>query len=86
MREWENLTKLKHLKLLYVTEGLTVTMKHDIKNELILHKIIVLMFDFKRARPATHRKTENERQLADGRGGRDGRAANHMTAREPGPL
>jgi hypothetical protein len=39
------------------------------------------------ARPATHRKTEKERQVADGRGGkRVGEEPNHATARKPGPL
>jgi hypothetical protein len=32
--------------------------------------------------PATHRKTEKERQLADGRGGKGaGEEPNHMTAK-----
>jgi len=39
------------------------------------------------AGPATHRKTEKERQLADGRGGKGvGVEPNHTTARKPGPL
>jgi hypothetical protein len=40
-----------------------------------------------KARPATHRNTEKERQLADGRGWRMwGEEPNHTTARKPGPL
>jgi len=36
---------------------------------------------------ATHRKTEKERQLADGIGGKGaGDEPNHATARKPGPL
>jgi hypothetical protein len=37
--------------------------------------------------PATLRKTEKERQLADGRGGKEVDVEpNHTTARKPGPL
>jgi hypothetical protein len=40
-----------------------------------------------KAGPATHRKTEKERQLVDGRGRkRVGVEPNHTTARKPGPL
>ncbi len=41
----------------------------------------------RKARPATHRKTEKERQVADGRGGR-GWVRSRITrpARKPGPL
>ncbi len=40
-----------------------------------------------KGRPATHRKTEKERQLAHGRGGKGvGEEPNHSTARKPGPL
>ncbi len=35
------------------------------------------------ARPATHRKTEKEGQLADGRGGEE---PNYTTVSKPGPL
>jgi len=35
--------------------------------------------------PATHRKTENERNFADGKGG-GGQEPNHKTARKLGPL
>jgi hypothetical protein len=39
------------------------------------------------ARTTTHRKTEKEIQLADGRGGKGvGEDPNHTTARQPGPL
>jgi hypothetical protein len=42
----------------------------------------------KEAQPATHRKTEKERQLAEGRGGKGvhGEEPNNITARKPGPL
>ncbi len=41
----------------------------------------------RQARPATLRKPEKERQLADGRGGEGvGEEPNHTTARKPGPL
>ncbi len=39
------------------------------------------------AGPATHRKTEKERQVADSGGGEGvGEEPNHTTARKPGPL
>jgi hypothetical protein len=38
------------------------------------------------AGPATHRKTEKERELADGRGEEGGEEPNHTTTRKPGPL
>jgi hypothetical protein len=39
------------------------------------------------APPATHRKTEKERQVADSRGmERAGEEPNHTTTRKPGPL